>query len=165
MATQILTQDQLKTLLDYNPDTGEFTWRVKQGPKIKEGKKAGTTRPDGYQKININYTQYYSHRLAWLYMTGELTADIDHIDRDPSNNRFSNLRAVTKSQNQHNRVKQCNNTSGYKGVIYFKPTGKWRANIWVKGKNNYLGYFDTPEEANRAYQKAAAIFHSHRPGD
>ena len=156
MTDKILTQDRLKELLNYNPETGVFT--------KKSGKIAGTVRPDGYQKITIDWKQYYSHRLAWLYMTGELSKDVDHIDRNPSNNRFNNLRSVTKSQNQHNRVKQCNNTSGYKGVIYFKRTGRWRANIWVNDANHYLGYFDTPEEASAAYQNAAVLFHSHRPG-
>ena len=156
MTDKILTQDRLKELLNYDPETGVFTRKC--------GKVAGTQRPDGYRKITIDRVQHYSHRLAWLYMTGELTNDVDHKDRDPSNNQFSNLRVVTKSQNQHNRVKQCNNTSGYKGVIYFKRTGRWRANIWVNDENHYLGYFDTAEEASIAYQNAAMLFHSHRPG-
>ena len=155
MTTNILTQARLRLVLDYDPETGVFT--------RKSGKIAGTTRPDGYKKITVDQVQYYAHRLAWLYMTGDLSKDIDHIDRNPSNNCFSNLRAVTKSQNQHNRVKSVNNTSGYKGVVYFKRTRRWRAVIWVDNSPCYLGYFATPEEANVAYQNAAIRFHSHRP--
>lgn len=156
MTNKILTLDHLKELMDYDPATGIFT--------RKSGKVAGALRPDGYRKIMIENVQYYSHRLAWFYMTGELSKDVDHIDRNPSNNQFINLRAVSKSQNQHNRIKQRDNTSGYKGVIYFKRTGRWRANIWVNDVNHYLGYFSTPEEASMAYQNAAMVFHTHRPG-
>ena len=154
MATRILTQDRLKQLLLYTPETGVFT---------RNGKVAGCTRPDGYNKINVDGVQWYAHRLAWLYMTGTLAKDIDHRDRNPSNNRFANLRAVTKSENQHNRVKQRNNTSGYKGVIYFKRTGRWRANIWVNNAPIYLGYFDTPAEANAAYIDAQRVYHAFTP--
>lgn len=156
MVNQPLTQSRLKELFNYDPETGVFT--------RKSGAIAGTLRSDGYRKITVDRVQYYSHRLAWLYMTGELLKDIDHIDRNPSNNRFSNLRSVTKSQNQHNRIKQYNNTSGYKGVIYYKRTGKWRACIYVNNKCHSLGYFHTAEQASIAYQTAAMIFHSHRPG-
>ena len=153
MATRTLTQDRLKHLLRYDPETGVFTWR-------KNGKIAGTTRKDGYKKIGFDGAQWYAHRLVWLYMMGTLSKDIDHIDRNPSNNKFVNLRAVTKSENQHNRLKQRNNTSGYKGVVYFKLTNKWRAAIWANNAPIYLGYFDTPAEAGAAYTDAARSHHA-----
>jgi hypothetical protein len=96
-------------------------------------------------------------------MTDTLPAIIDHIDRNPSNNKFNNLRAVTRSQNQHNRIKQRNNTSGYKGVVFFKRAKRWRAAIFVNSKPIYLGYYDTPEQASAAYQEAASKYHTHRP--
>jgi len=151
MATNTLTQNRLKQLLDYSPDTGVFT--------RKNGRIAGTTRADGYKKVCVDAKQYYAHRLAWLYMTGDLPLVIDHIDRDPSNNKFHNLRAVTKGENQHNRTAPCNNTSGYKGVIYFARTKRWRACIWVNNVPKYLGYFATAKEAGAAYDSAALIFH------
>jgi|688.fasta_scaffold108618_2 hypothetical protein len=156
MASPILTQEQLKMLLNYDPETGVFTWR-------KTGRNATTVRPDGYVKITVNGRQCYAHRLAWLYMTDTLPAIIDHIDRNPSNNKFNNLRAVTRSQNQHNRIKQRNNTSGYKGVVFFKRAKRWRAAIFVNSKPIYLGYYDTPEQASAAYQEAASKYHTHRP--
>ena len=156
MATNILTQARLKELLHYDSATGLFTRRATE-------KQAGTKRADGYIKIGFDGRQTYAHRLAWLYVHGVLPTCIDHIDRNPSNNRIANLRAVSCSGNQHNRVKQRNNTSGYKGVIYFRRTGRWRANIYVNDVNHYLGYFATAEEANAAYQNAAMIFHPNRP--
>lgn len=154
MATEILTQDRLKELMHYDADTGVFT---------RNGKVTGTARTDGYKKLTVNGQQFYAHRLAWLYVHGVLPTFIDHIDRNRSNNKIANLRAVSRSENQQNRVKQRNNTSGYKGVIYFKRTGRWRANIWVGNVNHHIGYFGTAEEANAAYQSAATIFHPTRP--
>jgi hypothetical protein len=150
----MLTQSRLKELIHYDADTGVFT---------RNGKVAGTIRSDGYRKICIDGQQFYAHRVAWLYVHGVLPTYIDHIDRDPSNNKIANLRVVSRSENQHNRVKSRNNTSGYKGVTYFKRTGRWRAQIWAGNVNRYIGYFDTAEEASAAYQNAAMIFHPTRP--
>ena len=155
MAHERITHSRLKELLHYDPETGAFT--------RKNGALAGTTRADGYKKVNVDGAQCYAHRLAWLYMTGILPAHIDHIDRNPSNNRSSNLRSVSKSENPNNRLKQRNNTSGYKGVVYFKRTKRWRACIWVANAPIYLGYFDTPAEAGAADDSAARIYHTTRP--
>ena len=157
MSDNILTQERLKELLSYDPETGIFVW-------VKSKKVAGCTRFDLRKKITINFKQYYAHRLAWLYMTGALSKDIDHIDRNPSNNQFANLRLATKSENQHNRVKQKNNKSGYKGVLYFARTGRWRANIFVNNTNMYLGFFNSALEANAAYLAAQKIYHPTFPG-
>ena len=157
MTEQILTQEKLKTLLSYDPDTGVFT--------RPNGKTAGTARFDRYKKITLGGVQYYAHRLAWLYVHGVLPDVIDHIDRNPSNNAIYNLRSVTQAENMQNASSRCDNTSGQKGVIYFKRTGRWRANIGLAGKNHYLGYYATAEEARAAYQKAAVLMHPYRLGD
>lgn len=83
---------------------------------------------------------------------GEL---VDHIDRDGLNNRRSNLRLATTSQNMQNRPRQKNNSSGYKGVTFHKKRGEWRAKISVNGVTNNLGIFSSPEAAARAYDAAA----------
>jgi hypothetical protein len=83
----------------------------------------------------------------------------DHEDNNPLNNRRSNLRLASIAQNTQNQSKLSTNTSGYKGVYFFKPTGKWRAQIQANWQRKTLGYFDTPEEAHEAYCKAADELH------
>jgi len=139
-----LTQDCLKSILNYNEETGVFTW-IK--PKKGRRKIAGGMRKDGYFRICINYKRYLSHRLAWLYYYGEFPKhQIDHIDQNPSNNAISNLRDI-KSQNV-NFPKAKNNTSGFTGVSYSKKDRVWVSKVQVKGHTHYLGSYNTVEEAN-----------------
>lgn len=98
----------------------------------------------------------YLHRLI---MQPDPAMTVDHINHNPLDNRRSNLRIATRSQNQMNRGKQSNNTTGYKGVSLFKRTGKYRAYIMVQGKETHLGYFTTAEEASAAYQAKLGEFH------
>ena len=121
MSENILTQERLKEVLNYDPETGVFVWVVKPSKSIKIGNVAGSDHTTGYRHIAINRKIIKSHRLAWLYMTGAFPPDqIDHINRIRNDNRFVNLRAVTRSENQHNSGKRKNNTAGYKGVSYRK---------------------------------------------
>ena len=161
MSDNILTQERLKELLSYDPETGVFV-RVKAlKGHAQLGRIAGSVNTiTGYLFITIDLKKYGAQRLAWLYMTGKFPpVDIDHIDRNPLNNTFVNLRAVTKSENQHNREKSRNNTSGHKGVCYDKSRGKWLANIGFNGSVKNLGRFPTPEEASAAYLAAQKIYH------
>jgi hypothetical protein len=99
---------------------------------------------------------YHEHRLAWFYMKGVWPkGDIDHIKGDKSDNRITNLREATTSQNKANERIRVNNTSGYKGVTWHRKRRKWEAHIGVNGKGLTLGYFDSPERAFIAYMKAA----------
>ena len=108
----ILTQVELKELLHYAPDTGGFLWR-KGRSNVVAGTRAGTPDKDGYVIIRIDKRHYRAHRLAWFYVIGVWPrAIIDHINRNPFDNRFCNLREATHSQNQHNRSMQANNTTG-----------------------------------------------------
>jgi hypothetical protein len=160
MTTNTLTQERLKELLTYDPETGVFVWVTRPSKSIKVGDVAGSFRPDGYRQIQIDGAQFRAHRLAWLYMTGTFPPDqIDHIDRNPTNNQFTNLRAVTGSENQHNSGKPKDNTSGYRGVSYDKRDKKWRASIRLNNVLKNLGYFPTPEEASVAYLAAQRIYH------
>lgn len=152
-----LTQELLKSVLNYNPDSGEFTWLVNIGsgsaarhPGDRAG--YGAVRKE-YRKIGIFGNEYYEHRLAFLYMTGRVPKFIDHKDRNGTNNVWSNLREATRSQNQGNRTRNKNNTSGYKGV--WKLKDRWRAMIWYRGKGIHIGVFDTIEEAAVAYKVRA----------
>lgn len=153
----MLTQERLKELLDYNPETGVFVWRVSKGTR-KAGRVAGAVNITGYVDIAIDGKKHRAHRLAWLYTYGCWpNKDIDHINRIRTDNRIENLRDTDK--NEWNRDKQVNNTSGYTGVSWHKWTKKWIAKIKVYGKNTHLGLFDTPEAANAAYMAAKEKLH------
>ena len=161
-----LTQASLKEmLLDYDPETGVFTWRERSDASPQwngryAGKIAGgiDKRPRrSYIKIRIGGKLFYAHRLAWLWMTGTWPTEIDHRDCDGVNNRWDNLRVCTSRQNQGNRRAQRNNTVGLKGVS--RSRGKYFAQIRVDGLTQYLGTFDTAKAAHAAYcQKAVEVF-------
>ena len=162
-----LTADYLRTILDYDPETGIFTWKEREdaAPQWNSrlaGKRAGTLQPNGRGGntivIGINGRTYPAHRLAWLYMTERWPAKIiDHRDGNCINNAFANLREATNSQKKAKDKRRSNNVSGYKGVSR-SPSGclkPWTARIQVNGNVHYLGLFDTPEEAHNEYIKAA----------
>ena len=153
----------LHSILHYNPDTGVFTWKKRLSGRSVVGEKAGFVNRALDQvrmKVGIQGVEYMVHRLAWFYMTGEWPPyEVDHIDLDGTNNRWSNLRLASPSQNQRNRHLQRNNTSGYKGVHKCKRTGKFMAYIKLQGKRRNLGMFGTAEEAHGAYVRAANDLH------
>jgi hypothetical protein len=156
-----LTQERLKELLDYDPETGIFTWRVDRGYKAKAGTIAGY-ESKGYWMIGVDRidkskdSPYQAGRLAFLWMTGTFpNADCDHADGNPLNNKWTNLREASRSQNQRNKRVQSNNVTGLKGVSLHRGT-KWVARIKVDGeKKPYLGIFDCPAAAHFAYIVAA----------
>lgn len=95
--------------------------------------------------------EYRAHRIIWLMMTGEWPPEeIDHIDHDPSNNRWANLRLASSSQNEINRGVPRNNTSGFKGVFFHAKQRRYSAYIKFHGKREHIGMFDTAEEAHAA---------------
>lgn len=149
-----ITQEELKEVLDYNSETGVFRWNIYRASNAKAGDIAGGLQNCGYCVIQYKRKIYTAHRLAWLYFYGELSEDkfVDHIDRDKTNNRISNLRLCTNSENQKNRKKNSNNTSGYKGVYWNKAAGKWVVRPKLNGIKYYLGYYIDKEEAIAAYQ-------------
>lgn len=150
----MLTQEQLKLLLTYDPETGIFKW-IKSKGVARSGREAGTIKLN-YIKIMIDRKGYFAHRLAWLYIYGKWPSkEIDHINRNGLDNRISNLREADASQNRQNRGMHKCNTSGYKGVSYHIRRKKWRAAIGVDGGLLNLGHFDTPERAHIAYKIAA----------
>jgi HNH endonuclease/AP2 domain len=156
MAAAILTQDLLKSQLNYNPDTGIFTRKVSNSNFVKVGDVAGYADKDGYIIIGVCGTQYKAHRLAWLYMTGSWPVKhIDHINRKTGDNTFINLRECDDMGNNQNQGMRKTNSSGYRGVSYFKRDGTWMAMARAWGKRKFLGYYKTPEEASKAYQNFA----------
>lgn len=149
------TIERLKELLNYNPETGEFTWKIGRKGAL-QGAKAGYVRKDGYLFICIDYRKIGAHRIAWALMTGEWCPDvIDHANMDKLDNRFSNLRRASKMLNAHNAPAPRSNTSGFKNVRWNSQRGKWQADTQINGARRYIGLFDTKEAAAAAYLQFA----------
>jgi len=155
MSKQIITQNQLKEILEYNPETGRFT-------RIKNRKIAGSPNNQGYINIYVYDRLYKAHRLAFLYMTGEWpNYQVDHINHLRFDNRWINLRDVTKKVNAQNRSPSKNNTSGCAGVYWNKNEKQWHASYYLNGKNRHLGCFTIFEEAVTARKKAEVELRYH----
>ena len=151
--------DELRRLVHYDPETGVFTHRFTGKGRVA-GRAAGNTRADGYLQITVAGVHTYGHRLAWYYVTGVVPElMIDHIDGNPSNNRFCNLRQASTSQNGMNSRMHDRNTSGVKGVTRSKSGGKWQAQIGVGGSYMYLGLFRSIEAAAEAVRVSRVKLH------
>ena len=149
-----LTAEFLRSILRYVPETGEWFWvETKHKKHVNEPICSSTkTCP----QIRINGRNYLSSRLAFLYMTGRWPEQlIDHIDVNPLNNRWANLREADKRANAMNTRPPKNNTSGHKGVSWSKNKRKWEAYIKVDQKRLNLGRYKDKEDAIRAYRNAA----------
>jgi hypothetical protein len=148
----MLTADQLKELLEYDPDTGVLRNRA-------NGRSIGWRHSAGYRQCMIGKKKYFIHRLAWLYAHGHLPKEqIDHINGDRSDNRICNLRIATQKQNSANMKIRSNNKVGFKGVSRINRSKPFFASIHVDGKTKYLGIFATAEEAHEAYLLAARMY-------
>lgn len=158
-----LTADRLKELFSYSPETGLFTRRVRVG----QTGYAGVVMPPsdkGYVRFPVDGCHYFAHRLAWLYMTEEWPAhEVDHEDRDRSNNRWKNLRAATPKQNRENIGEQRNNTSGHRGIHWLKATSKWCARISHHGRRIALGCYLDKAEAIEVRDLAETMLFTHSP--
>lgn len=143
--------------LRYCPLSGNLYWKVNRGRGVKVDDVAGNK--DGrYVRITLNGKKYLAHRIAYSLHHGCEYKDvpmIDHVSGSGYDNRIENLRACDQQGNQANERLSSNNTSGYKGVSYFRRDGTWWAKITHKGKVVHLGYHSTPEAAARAYDQAA----------
>jgi hypothetical protein len=155
----MLTQQRLKELFNYDPETGWFTNRTSRGAAA-EGKRAGTfvNFMYGYRRIVIAYKKYYEHHLAWLYVHGEWVDEIDHRDGDGSNNAIANLRACDRSQNNFNSLRRPGQ-SGLRGAYLDRRNLQWYSQIQLGGQVTFLGNFDSAEEAHEAFMAAAEIHH------
>lgn len=162
-----ITADELRKLIHYDPETGIFTWLPREviNPFVATwntkyaGKSTGSIGSHGYPAIGIHGIKYLSHRLAWLYMTGEWPPKmIDHKDTKKINTKWDNLRCATREQNYANKGLSNRNTSGFKGIYLHKHSGLWHATSMRNRKKLSLGYFTTPEEAAMAYAAFAKDF-------
>lgn len=171
------SSERLHELLFYDPLTGNLIWKARARSEFPNenifgtwntryaGKTAGSRHAEGYIEValerrsdadNRGALRHLAHRVIWKMMTGEdPTFEVDHRDRDRSNNRWNNLRAATSSQNKANGKTRKESQTGIKGVRLIRKSGRYQAHIRVGGKLKHLGCYDTAEEAHQAYCEAA----------
>lgn len=153
-------QKLVRNLFDYDRDTGLLTWRVRKRNSVHIGEVAGSLDAHGYICVQIDGRPHKAHRLIWLWLHGEWPPkEIDHINGNRSDNREANLRLANNFQNSANRLRQKNNTSGYKGVSLHRKTGKWQASARLGGNLRYLGLFASASEAHAVYVNATRQYH------
>ena len=151
-----LTWEALISVLSYDPITGDFRWRAVTHGRVRIGGLAGGSLVDGgYRKIRVNGHLYRAARLAWFYMTKQWPeALIDHKNGNRADDRWANLRPATRKENAINHGKSKANTSGVTGVYWYDRNQKWGVIISANGKREFLGLFDTREEAIAVRQRA-----------
>lgn len=162
MAMCDLTQQRALELLNYDPETGVLTWRVRKAIRTAPGSVAGTVNAEGYRRVEIDGRAYAAHQLAWFMTHGAWGRPLlDHINGDRLDNRLCNLRVADNFLNHQNRRKGWRNSvSGMLGVDYVaRGKSRWRARILVDGKSIYLGRYGTAEEAHAAYLEAKRRMH------
>lgn len=141
----------------YSPETGELRWRKEPGNgHTHKGDLAGIKHMSGW-RVRLKRRHYMAHRVIWMLMTGDWpTKQIDHINGDPFDNRWSNLREADNGENAQNR-------GGVRG--YYRSRGEtlWRVKIKINGVSHWIGRFKTKEEARRAYLEAKARLHAFQP--
>ena len=147
--------EKLSDYLDYDPISGNIIWKKSPSNVIKIGSLAGSINSDGYRQIKFAGEVYQASHIAWFLTHQIWPVELDHRDKNPSNDALHNLREATHSQNCCNRKMRSDNQTGFKGVS--KRGNKYRARIWDGMKNLNLGDFNTPEEAHETYKQKAKI--------
>lgn len=163
MSKLIVTQTYLRSLFDYVESTGQLTWKLRRGSRAAAGNIAGTLKPNGYIAIHLNGQNFYAHRLIWMWAYGVWPDTVDHINHDKQDNRLSNLRSITISENGHNQKLGNRNRSGFIGVSWNAARNNWFSHICVAKQRRYLGSFPTAQDASAAYQAAKLIYHPTSP--
>lgn len=156
----MITQQRLKELFNYCPDTGILTQKTRTSQRVKVGEDVGCLTRNGYLKIFCQGRNYRVHRLAWLYVYGDYPdEDIDHINGIRTDNRLCNLRLATRSQNNCNSKLRADNKTSYRNVHFFKRTGTYQVQVRLNGKRVNGGYFATAEEASVVATKMRKQLH------
>jgi hypothetical protein len=159
----MLTKERAIEILEYDHSSGHLTWRENRGGKAKRGERAGSIHVDrkanySYRQLSIDGKNYREHIVIWLMVTGSLPSMfIDHENQDATDNRWSNLRLATRSENAKNQRRQTRTIAGATGVTgvnWSKALGKYRAKIRTGGRCFHLGYFDRLDDATSARRAA-----------
>jgi len=151
--------EEIKARVRFDSETGKLH-RVTASGGSKVGQETGSMSSSGYLGVGICGKAFLCHRIAWLLHYGEWPEfEVDHINGMKTDNRISNLRSATRSENVNNTNLRSDSTSGYKGVNYSNQHGRYRARIVVKGKRMHVGMYDTPEQAHEALCAARNAYH------
>ena len=156
-----VTAENIREWFLYDPSTGVFTRRVRRGRNGAGSVLSGAIK-HGYLRATLQGRSYAIHRLAFLWMTGMFPiGDVDHIDGNRANNKWSNLRDVDRSTNLQNirSAKSHNKSTGLLGAYLIPKSGRYTSRIRSGGKNIYLGVFSTADEARSAYIAAKRQLH------
>jgi len=159
-----VTQELVRELFSYDPETGELTWI--KAPKCHSellGKSPCRMNNRGYFAVGVSGRSYLVHRVIWLWVTGCWPTEVDHVNGVRSDNRWKNLRECNRAENRQNACVQSNNTSGCPGVSYHSRHGKWAARVGLGGERTHLGYFTEYGDAVQAYLTAKAATHTFQP--
>lgn len=179
MAARILpTPEQLRELLRYEPETGKLFWKPRDQHSFSPGNTSQEARCSAWNKRYANKEAFatknkfgyfvsaifdkkcMAHRVAWAIHYGEFPEEeIDHINRDRGDNRISNLRKASRSENCWNMNKKKNSGIALKGAYFEEKSGRWMSKICVYGHQKHIGRFDSQEEAHAAYCEAAKKYH------
>jgi hypothetical protein len=155
-----VSAEEVQRLFHYDEATGALSWKVCLSTRAKAGRICSYSDKRGYIYVKIHKRHYMVHRVIWAVYHGAWpTNDIDHINGNPSDNRISNLRPATRSQNLCNKKLSSRNTSGIKGVNWHKKARKWRGRVILNKRYYNAGYFDDPAEAGRAVQSLREKIH------
>ena len=151
----------IKKYLRYDAETGKIFWKLNKD-SAKAGNEAGWGGIEHYHRLEINGKRYYAHRIAWLLTYGSWPEyHIDHINGNKKDNRLTNLRDVSITENARNKKIYKNNTSGTIGVCFDKSKQGYVANITINGKYKNLGLFKNKEEAIAARAAANIKYNFH----
>lgn len=155
--------DSIEKAIAYDPETGTLSWKEDRRAgacsarlNAKAGDQINGTCSQGYIQVGLSGRKYRGHQIAWALYHGEWPSQaIDHRNGVKTDNRISNLRLCNDAQNNMNKPRQANNTSGVRGVTRASNVNKWQAGIWVNKKRVHLGYFENLDDAKAAYVAAA----------
>lgn len=157
----MITQKELKELINYDASTGVITWLVASSNRIKAGDVAGGKLDNSYRRITLLSNHYLQHRIAWIYTYGYEPNVIDHINHNGSDNRIKNLRDTDHPTNCKNMRKSKANKSGITGVQWIKRHKKWTSEIMSCGKRVFIGNYLSLFEACCARKSAEIKYNFH----
>lgn len=158
-----VSRKRITEVLDYNPETGVFNWKIQPARRWKNREQTGSlSKSDGYIRITIDGHRCAAHRIAWMWVHGKWPeGQIDHINHDRSDNRIENLRDVTVSENRKNQIPSKANTSGVTGVSWAARDKRWTTRITVNGKTMSLGNYKDFKDAVSARKAASKKYGFH----
>lgn len=152
-----MTQEEMHSLFEYK--NGGLYWKKRLSNRVKVGDRVGSLRRDGYRYVNVNNKTYLEHRIVYQMFSGEHPQEVDHINGVRTDNRFENLRSVTRNQNRQNSRLRRDNTSGVKNVSRETRTQKWQVQLGVDGRIMHFGYFEDLELAALVAYEAREKYH------